>query len=43
MIPKKAKKAAAGALKAGKKVKAKITVVVADPSGNNRTIKLTGS
>lgn len=40
-VPKKAKKAAAGALKAGKKVKAKVIVVVADTSGNKRTVKVT--
>jgi hypothetical protein len=40
-VPKKAKKAAAGALKAGRKVKAKVSVVIADSSGNRRTVKVT--
>jgi hypothetical protein len=37
-VPKKAKKAAAAALKAGKKVQAKVTVTIVDAAGNRSTL-----
>ena len=40
-VPKKAKKAATAALKAGKKVTAKVSVVITDAAGNKRTVSTT--
>jgi hypothetical protein len=40
-VPRPARRAAAAALEAGKKVKAKVVVTVRDKAGNQRTLKLT--